>query len=88
MVPGGMGYRGGSNTLVVTVLGMTQSDTPRPIRSSRQARRTKGFDWKPPAEAPGAVLPPEVARAQRERLQEIDDTQRRARVRSSSYYVG
>lgn len=67
---------------------MPDADTPRPHRAPRPLRAAKGFSWSPAGDVPGAVLPPEVARRQREKLQEIDDTQRRARIRSSSYYVG
>ncbi len=69
-------------------MAMPKEDTPRPLRARRPVRVAKGFSWAAAAEVPGAVLPSDLARRQRDKLREIDETQRRARVRSSSYYVG
>lgn len=47
-----------------------------------------GIEWEAPDEVPGGVLPAEVAADQVEALRNIDDAQRRARVRAGSSYVG
>jgi len=67
---------------------MSGGDTPRPIRARRPLRTAKGFTWTRASNVPGAVLSRDLARRQRDKLREIDETQQRARLRSTSYYVG
>lgn len=56
-----------------------------PIRE--RARRTTGFAWGPPENAPGGVLPADVQQRQQERLRAIDEAQARARVKGSTYVI-
>lgn len=64
------------------------SKTPRPTRVRRPRPVSQGTEWQPAENVPGGVLPAVVARQQFEVLREIDDAQRRARVRADTYYVG
>lgn len=58
------------------------------VRAIRQrARRTTGFAWGPPENAPGGVLPADVQRRQREKLRAIDECQARARVKGATYAI-
>lgn len=58
---------------------------PTPIR--HRSRRTTGFAWGPPEQAPGGVLPADVQRRQQEKLRAIDAAQGRARVSAQHYVV-
>ena len=64
------------------------SKTPRPQRMRPPRPVVHGVEWCAADEVPGGVLPPSVEEDQAKSLRHIDDAQGRARVRSSSYYLG
>lgn len=66
---------------------MTEDRTPSRLRPRRERAVASGFNWLPPEQVPGAILPASVQRELQEKLRRFTEHNQRARVEGASYVI-